>query len=42
MVENTYVKEFKNIKKTIKLSKNGVCVMASTLGSLEALLNYLK
>jgi translation initiation factor 5B len=36
------LKEFDEIKKKMKLSKQGVVVMASTLGSLEALLNYLK
>lgn len=30
--------DFKEIKKKIKLSSQGVCVAASTLGSLEALL----
>ena len=34
--------EIKEVRKRIKLSKEGVVVMASTLGSLEALLNFLK
>lgn len=34
--------EFDNIKKKIKLENLGVGVAASTLGSLEALLEYLK
>ena len=34
--------EFEEVKKRIKLSKQGVVVMASTLGSLEALLTFLK
>ena len=34
--------EFENIKKKIKLENMGVGVAASTLGSLEALLIYLK
>lgn len=33
--------EFDNIKKKIKLENLGVGVAASTLGSLEALLEYL-
>ncbi len=33
--------EFENVKKKIKLENSGVGVAASTLGSLEALLEYL-
>ena len=35
------LKELADVRKKIKLSKKGVCVAASTLGSLEALLNFL-
>lgn len=34
--------DIKKVKKIVKLSKEGVGVAASTLGSLEALLIYLK
>jgi translation initiation factor 5B len=34
--------ELEAVKKRTKLSKQGVVVVASTLGSLEALLNFLK
>ena len=35
-------KELENVKQKIELSDKGVGVAASTLGSLEALLAYLK
>lgn len=34
--------DFENIRKKIKLVNQGVCVAASTLGSLEALLQFLE
>ena len=36
------MKDLNDVRKKIKLSKKGVCVAASTLGSLEALLNFLQ
>lgn len=35
-------KELKSVLRSIKLSEHGVFVQASTLGSLEALLEFLK
>lgn len=39
--KNELKQELKKVKKSIKLSPQGVCVAASTLGSLEALLVFL-
>ncbi len=36
------MKDIKKVKKLVKLKDHGVGVAASTLGSLEALLVYLK
>ena len=40
--QNECLRELENVRKKIELSPQGVCVAASTLGSLEALLQFLK
>ena len=42
MYKKMLIEDIKKVKRKVKLKKEGVGVAASTLGSLEALLNFLK